>query len=331
MTTERSPLVSIVIPTFNDLELLKGAIAMWRGQTWRNLELIVVDDGSAEPVEPHLREGAASPGGISCLRHPRNKGINEALRSGLARAKGAFVYQSSTNDPVAPDFVEAAVGALERHPGAGMCFFDAGVIEGWSGARQSFPLRLAARETYFDPDRLARLMRRSPFHISSNSAVFRTERLREIGGYRPEFEIYADWFGCMLTALRAGAVYVPRTLAFSRIHEGAYSERKRWPAAYRGRMVRRLLATLAREFPEVAERLRRARAISGFGAGAVLRLWGDPAARRFVTPGVLVQAVSRSAWWALQGAIPAGWRRAARQASAAVAGSGFSSGGGRNG
>ena len=318
----RSPqlrVASVIIPTFNDPRELRRAIDVVRMQTWSPLEIVVVDDGSDVEVQSDIRRWYPALSGITVIRHATNRGVLEALATGLEQASAEFVYLGSTNDPILPAFLETAITQLRRHPQAGLCFSDPGELIGWQVEGRRYPLHLAPTETYFSPDEFVDLLRRAPFHISSNTAVFRTSTLREIGGYRPEFGIYADWFGCFVTAFRTGAVYVPKVLAFSRVHGGAYSERRRWPAAARIRALSKVLQAISSELPDVAPRARRSLFVSGFGPRALLAIYRNPSTRYFFTTEGMVLAVVRRAWVMMRPLLSARARRAARSVFAAMA------------
>jgi GT2 family glycosyltransferase len=299
MTATATPghrsLATVVIPTYNDADLLIGAIERFKAQTWRNVEIIVADDGSAEPVEPRLRNWPGYDPRVSVVRRAVNGGVPAALQAGLERARGDYIHLSSTNDLVEPHFLETSIGALERHAGAGMCFCDVGIVTDRSDAREPFPLHLARSETWFVPDELAARLRRRPFHISSNTVVFRARALKATGGCRPELELYADWFTCMVTALRDGAVYVPQVLAYSRVHPGAYSGRSRESAA-RVRLAAAAIQAVSRDAPDVVPRLRRSAALSDFGLPVLLRLARDPQGRAAVGLDTLWIALVRTGW-----------------------------------
>ncbi len=313
------PLASVVIPTFNDPAELRRAIDVARVQTWPAVEIVVVDDGSDVEVEPSIRRWYPGIAGLAVMRHAANRGVLEALASGLGRVSGEFVYLGSTNDPILPGFLETALTQLLRHPQAGLCFFDPGELIGWQDDGRGYPLRLAPVETYFGPDAFADALRRTPFHISSNTAVFRTAALREIGGYRPEFGIYADWFGCFVAAFRTGAVYVPRVLAYSRRHSGAYSARRRWSTADRVRAASRILQAIASEFPDIAPRVRRSLFASAFGPRALLTIYRNPSTRYFFTTEGMAVALVRRAWGIARPLLGGRARRAARSIVASIA------------
>src|SRR5262249_31925979 len=120
------PLVTVVIPTYNDTDLLFGAIERFKAQTSPNVEMVGAAEGRAEPVAPKLRNWPGFDARITVVRRPVNGGVPAALQTGLEHARGDYVHLSSTNDLVEPRFLEASIQALERHAAAGMCFSEAG-------------------------------------------------------------------------------------------------------------------------------------------------------------------------------------------------------------
>ncbi|HXW23536.1 MAG TPA: glycosyltransferase [Xanthobacteraceae bacterium] len=307
-TTRERPLATVVIPTYNDVEHLLAALELIRAQTWPHVEIIVADDGSATPVEPLVRAWAGCDARVSVVRRPANGGVAAAQQLGLDRARGEFIYLASTNDPIEPRFLEASIGALERHPRAGLCFSDAGIIAGWSDTRHAFPLGLARSETGFEPDRLAALLRRRPFHISSNTVVYRTRSIRAVGGCRPDLGLYADWFTSMVVALREGAAYVPEVFAYSRAHASAYSDRARWN---RAKLAAAVVEAIVAEQPDILARLRHSAVLSDFGPLVLIALQRDKRTRPLVGFEALWVALLRAGWRRM---LPRRSRRLLRQA-----------------
>ena len=304
-----TPLATVVIPTYNDAHLLVGAIERFQAQTWPNIEIVIADDGSHEPVEPKVRDCPGFGERIILVRRATNGGVPAALQTGLERARGEFVHLSSTNDLAEPDFLQTSIAALGRHPHAGLCFSDAGIVMDPSDEREPFPLHLARRETWFAPEDFAARLRRRPFHISSNTVVFRAKAIRATGGCRPELELYGDWFACMVTALRDGAVYVPRVMAYSRVHAGAYSGRPLARDA-RVKLAAAAVRAITAEAPDIVPRLRRSAALSDLGLPVLLGLLRDSQARALVTTGTLWVALVRSGW---RGMLPRSGRRLLRR------------------
>lgn len=312
--SDDQPLVTIVIATYNDFEHLQQAIRLARAQTWTNVEIIVVDDCSTEPVEPKLSDVVGEDPRVRVVRRASNGGVFEALLTGLSHARGEFIYLGSTNDPIEPRFVAANVGCMQRHPSAGMGFSDPGIIVGWQGHRREFPLCIAPKPIGLSPDEVADRMRATPFHISSNTVLFRTDALRRIGGCRSAMGLYADWFACVITALREGAVYLPEVLAFSRAHPGAYSERRRWTHRARAGFAAITMRTIISELSDVVPRLRRSTAVSSFGFPVLISLLRDADCRPLISVGALNSALLRDGWGFVRAVLPDGARRRVRRA-----------------
>ncbi|MFB6186238.1 MAG: glycosyltransferase family 2 protein, partial [Halobacteriaceae archaeon] len=82
-------LVSVVIPTYERPEYLQGAIQTALGQTYDNIEVIVVDDGSSDPYADEIV--AEFPQSVTCIRHDENEGLSAARNTGIRNANGEYV------------------------------------------------------------------------------------------------------------------------------------------------------------------------------------------------------------------------------------------------
>jgi len=86
------PLISVIIPTRNRSALLPRAIESVLGQTYKNIELIIVDDASHDATPEVVDRYAASDPRVSFLRNPDNLGKSGALNAGIKKAAGIFYY-----------------------------------------------------------------------------------------------------------------------------------------------------------------------------------------------------------------------------------------------
>lgn len=93
--------VTIVIPTRDRAELLGRAIASARAQTHPSIEIVVVDDGSAIPVNPEP--------GVRYIRNDVSRGVSAARNQGLAAATGAWIAFLDDDDELLPGFAEASL------------------------------------------------------------------------------------------------------------------------------------------------------------------------------------------------------------------------------
>ncbi len=102
---DNNPLVSIVIPTYNYAGYLPTAITSCLEQTYRNLEIIVVDDGSTDNT-PAVVEGFRD--GIRYIRQA-NQGVSSARNRGLEEARGSFITFLDADDSLTADSIEIRV------------------------------------------------------------------------------------------------------------------------------------------------------------------------------------------------------------------------------
>lgn len=108
VTVTEPPLVSLVLPTYDRRGILPRVIESIVGQTYRNIELVVVNDGP--PVDDLVTN-------VDCVRiiHREGKGgLNSAFDLGVRESNGRYVGIQPDDDPIFPDHVMRLVEALER-------------------------------------------------------------------------------------------------------------------------------------------------------------------------------------------------------------------------
>ena len=106
-------LVSIVVPTYNRASLACRAIDSALAQTWPNLEVVVVDDGSTDDTQTALAAYASDPR-VVCVRHERNRGATQAKNTGLDRLTGEFATILDSDDVLVPGAVERLMMEFAR-------------------------------------------------------------------------------------------------------------------------------------------------------------------------------------------------------------------------
>lgn len=112
-----SPLVSVIIPTFNSGERLSEAVESIFAQDYQNIELIVVDDGSTDDVASQLHGYRDR----FKLVQQENGGVALARNVGLRRAQGQYIHFLDADDVLSADAVSAKLTRLQSNPHAGIC------------------------------------------------------------------------------------------------------------------------------------------------------------------------------------------------------------------
>lgn len=108
-----NPLLSVIITCYQDGPFLEEAVASVIQSDFRETEIIVVDDCSADPVtQQKLDELEAT--GLRIIRQPVNKGVGHARNTGISQAKGKYILTLDADDRILPDYARKAVSALEK-------------------------------------------------------------------------------------------------------------------------------------------------------------------------------------------------------------------------
>ena len=123
MSNGTAPLVSIIIPCYNQAHFLSEAIESARRQTFSNVEIVVVDDGSTD----NTSEVARSYSEVQCVRQP-NRGLSAARNAGLRQSKGSLLVFLDADDRLLPNAVEAGENALNAHPECAFVYGHLGLI-----------------------------------------------------------------------------------------------------------------------------------------------------------------------------------------------------------
>lgn len=97
------PDISIIIPAYRAAATLPDAIQSCRAQTLSNIEVIVVDDASPEPLDGVVRTAASTDPRIQFYRLPENQGPSGARNLGLTYARGDFIAVLDADDTLMPD------------------------------------------------------------------------------------------------------------------------------------------------------------------------------------------------------------------------------------
>jgi len=176
--------VSVIIPTYNRSWCLAEAIDSVLSQTYRNTELIVVDDGSTDETPALL---ARYGNRLRCLRQT-NRGVSAARNHGIQAADGVLIAFLDSDDTWQPDKLARQVDFFDRQPAAKICQTE----ETWirRGVRVNPKRRHRKPSGWIFEASLALCL------VSPSAVMMRRELLEEMGGFDeslPACEDYDLW------------------------------------------------------------------------------------------------------------------------------------------
>lgn len=181
MTARR---ITVLMSVFNGEAYLDAAIGSILGQSYRDFDFLIVDDGSTDGSAAILARQAAADPRITVIRK-ENAGLAAALNAGLAAIDSEYVARMDADDVSLPTRLAQQLAFLDSHPEIAVVGSRVAAIEDGGGIRR-------VREVASEPEAVARALplRNAIVHPST---MMRTAVLRAAGGYREEFRYSQDY------------------------------------------------------------------------------------------------------------------------------------------
>ncbi|SDZ46632.1 Glycosyltransferase involved in cell wall bisynthesis [Evansella caseinilytica] len=120
--------VSVIIPTHNRAKLVKKAVESVLNQTYKNLEIIVVSDGSTDDTDFVINECKKSDQRIKYISYHPAKGGNIARNIGIKNAKGEFMAFLDDDDEWMPEKLELQIQEMKKNPKIGLVYTGVEII-----------------------------------------------------------------------------------------------------------------------------------------------------------------------------------------------------------
>lgn len=216
-TQSDAPRVSVVMSVYNGLPLVIDAVDSILGQTLRDLEFIIVNDGSTDDTLSYLQSAAAADPRIRIVDQA-NTGLTRALVRGVAAARAPLIARMDADDISEPRRLEAQADYLDANPG--LCAVSCGIT--YVGGN----MELIATSDRQRPSGAIPLLMTLYNAISGHGhVVFRKSAYDRAGGYDPQFR-YAQDYDLWTRMMRLGPFgEVPGLLYKFRIDHDSISTR----------------------------------------------------------------------------------------------------------
>ncbi len=171
---------SIVIPCYRGSRFLAEAIESCLRQTYREIEIIVVDDASPDDCAEIAERYARSDSRVRVIRRPQNGGVSRAFNTGLEAARGSYMTRLAQDDLFGESAIEVMVAQLRKHPEAGLVYCDGHVIdeEGRVKLRYHLP----------EPDEALSFRNRLGLCVMWRRSVW-----EQVGDFDPRFDTAEDF------------------------------------------------------------------------------------------------------------------------------------------
>jgi glycosyltransferase involved in cell wall biosynthesis len=178
LSSESLPLVSVIIPTHNRKELLERAVDSVLGQTWENLEIVVVDDASDDDTPAYLKNLKEKYHTVHAIRNESSRGAAVSRNIAIQHATGEFITGLDDDDYWRPTRIERLMEEFEDGFSA-VCSYDRMVMND--------------REAVWKKPTMITLDDLLYYNRVGNQVLTKKEYLEEVGGYDEELPSAQDY------------------------------------------------------------------------------------------------------------------------------------------
>ena len=171
-----NPMISVIVPIYNVEKYLARCVDSIVNQTYKNLEIILVDDGSPDRC-PQMCDDYAEKDSRIKVVHKKNGGLSDARNAGMAVATGEYISFIDSDDYVSDDFFECLLDAMNKENSD---IAECSVVKLYEDNRfDEFSDDLSVK-TYDTQDAMSALIAENPFHQHVWNKLYKTELVKNI-------------------------------------------------------------------------------------------------------------------------------------------------------
>lgn len=220
-----NPRVTVIVPNYNHAVYLKERIESVLSQTWKDFELILLDDASTDSSLSVMNE-YASLENVRLIANETNTGRPCAQWNfGVREARGEYVWIAESDDTARPEFLETLVDGLDQQPTAALAqagslkIDDRGEVIG-PLVNDAFPSEDRWSQSFLadGPEEIQNFLYLQNTIPSASAVVFRKSIYLKAGPADTSFRLAGDWMQWGRMLQHGSLFFVPEPLSFSRIH-----------------------------------------------------------------------------------------------------------------
>lgn len=183
------PLVTVYMPTHNRVELLQRAVESVLTQTYKNIELIVVDDKSTDSTPEYLEAISKKDPRVRFFRNEENSGACVSRNKAIFAAKGEFITGLDDDDYFLPNHLLFFLKEWANKSSQAIALYSNMIVKSKSGMRQTTKLKKCNAKMLIHANWIG------------NQVFTRTKYLKDYGGFDPRFPAWQDlecWYGLLI-------------------------------------------------------------------------------------------------------------------------------------
>lgn len=183
-----NPLISVVIPTYNSAKFLTKAVSSVIDQTYKNFEIIIVDDCSNDDTEEVIKAFGLNKHNIKYLKHAENKGTSAAKNTGIIVAKGEFLAFLDADDVWSHQKLEYQYRKYQENPELSVIFTGYTLVD----LNKRIKREYLPQQFHNHKDFVKKLLLRN-IVTPTSSVLAKKECFEKVGLFDPTLKVAEDW------------------------------------------------------------------------------------------------------------------------------------------
>lgn len=207
MVNKEKPLVSVLMTSYNREKYIAEAIQSVLKSTYKNFELIIVDDGSRDKTVDIARSYALQDARIKVYVNEKNLDQFPNRNKAATYAKGKYIKYLDSDDTIYDWGLAYCVELMEKYPDAGM-----GILKLTKKVKEEYMSSEMVINTNFFHSPL--------LNIGPSGTILKREAFEQIGGYKPDYGVPSDMYFNLKMAATFPVVLLEKVFFFYRLHDG---------------------------------------------------------------------------------------------------------------
>ena len=221
----KAGLVSVIVPSYNYAQYIKKRMDSLIKQTYRDIEILVIDDCSSDNSVQVLREYESHPR-VRLVICEQNGGWAAVNNQGVEISSGEFILFAQCDDDCDPHMIERLVDAMRINPTAGIAFCRSLLVgednqmlgDDFAGRETSFRTR-CAKDTLISGSEMSRFLLHSCVIPNLSAMLIRRGCFSSVGNFTSSYRVCGDWEWFFKIASRYDVAYIAEPLNRFRQHD----------------------------------------------------------------------------------------------------------------
>lgn len=219
-----NPIVTVIIPAYNHEAYISESIESVFKQTYKNIQLIVINDGSTDNTKQVIQEILDRKTNEFTFISKKNEGLIKTLNLGISLAQGTYFCVLASDDFWMPDKIARQVEVMEKNPEAGLTFSDTYFCYGFQKTDvkySKYKPGLLKIKSGVAVNLYNRLLIENL--VISTTNLIRLDALKSVGNFDDTLT-YEDYDMWLRISYKYRIIYLNEPMAYYRIHEANFSK-----------------------------------------------------------------------------------------------------------